>query len=99
MLTFLRFFVVSFFVEQDLSLVVKGSTGKRNSKDVPFTQFFVTAVTDEAGMALYSFVSLQPVAGLEAEPSQTMVGDISEALLAAPVVPKHISGHSSIRIF
>lgn len=65
-------------IEQDLSLVVKGSTGKRNSKNVPYTQFFVTAVTDESGMALYSFVSLQPVAGLEAEPSQTMVGDYDD---------------------
>ncbi|CAN0068004.1 unnamed protein product [Pylaiella littoralis] len=58
--------------KEDLSIVVKGSTGKRNSKNVPYTQFFVTAVTDESGKALYSFVSLQPVAGLEAEPSQTM---------------------------
>lgn len=58
---------------QDLSLVVQGSTGKRNAKNVPYTQFFVTAVTDEAGKCLYTFISLQPVAGLEAEPSQTMV--------------------------
>ncbi|CAM9918495.1 unnamed protein product, partial [Ectocarpus sp. 12 AP-2014] len=58
--------------KEDLSLVVQGSSGKRNSKAVPFTQFFVTSVTDEAGMALYTFVSLQPVSGLEAEPSQTM---------------------------
>ncbi|CAN0456304.1 unnamed protein product, partial [Ectocarpus sp. 12 AP-2014] len=58
--------------KEDLSLVVQGSSGKRNSKEVPFTQFFVTSVTDEAGMALYTFVSLQPVSGLEAEPSQTM---------------------------
>ncbi|CAM9814366.1 unnamed protein product [Scytosiphon promiscuus] len=58
--------------KEDLSLVVQGSTGKRNSKKVPYTQFFVTAVTDDAGKALYTFVSLQPVAGPEAEPSQTM---------------------------
>lgn len=53
--------------------MVQGSTGKRNSKKVPYTQFFVTAVTDDSGKALYTFVSLQPVAGPEAEPSQTMV--------------------------
>eukprot|EP00752_Nemacystus_decipiens_P010966 g9746.t1 len=58
--------------KEDLSLVVQGSTGKRNAKNVPYTQFFVTAVTDEAGKCLYTFVSLQPVAGVDAEPSQTM---------------------------
>nr|AML78433.1 putative LOV domain-containing protein [Saccharina sculpera] len=58
--------------KQDLSLVVKGSTGKRNSKNVPYTQFYTTTVTDAGGQPLYSFVSLQPVTGAEAEPSQTM---------------------------
>nr|AML78389.1 putative LOV domain-containing protein [Colpomenia sinuosa] len=58
--------------KEDLSLVVQGSTGKRNSKNVPYTQFFVTAVTNDEGKVLYTFVSLQPVAGPEAEPSQTM---------------------------
>lgn len=53
--------------------MVQGSTGKRNAKNVPYTQFFVTAVTDESGKPVYTFISLQPVAGLEAEPSQTMV--------------------------
>lgn len=53
--------------------MVKGSTGKRNSKNVPYTQFYATTVADAAGRALYSFVSLQPVTGSEAEPSQTMV--------------------------
>lgn len=58
--------------QEDLSLVVTGSTGKRNSRNVPYTQFFVTGIKDEADQTVYSFVSLQPVAGPDAEPSQTM---------------------------
>lgn len=57
--------------------MVQGSTGKRNAKNVPYTQFFVTAVMDESGNTIYTFISLQPVAGLEAEPSQTMVNTIN----------------------
>lgn len=67
------YFPLSYGALQDLSLVVTGSSGRRKFKKVPYTQFFVTAVTDEAGEALFSFVSLQPVSGPEAEPSQTMV--------------------------
>nr|AML77110.1 putative LOV domain-containing protein [Desmarestia viridis] len=58
--------------QQDLSLVVTGSSGKRNSRNVPYTQFFVTAVMSEEGQSSLTFVSLQPVSGPEAEPSQTM---------------------------
>nr|AML76365.1 putative LOV domain-containing protein [Ishige okamurae] len=58
--------------QEDTSLVVSGSTGRRNSRNVPFTQFFVTPACDPDGKALFALVSLQPVRGAEAEPSQTM---------------------------
>lgn len=58
---------------QDLSLVVSGSTGKRNSRNIPYTQFYVTSATNVEDKPIFSFVSLQPVAGPDAEPSQTMV--------------------------
>nr|AML77775.1 putative LOV domain-containing protein [Dictyopteris undulata] len=57
---------------EDLSLVVAGATGKRNSRNVPYTQFYVTNASNTEDQSLFAFVSLQPVAGLEVEPSQTM---------------------------
>lgn len=82
------FFFAIFFAAcsavQDLSLVVTGSSGKRNSRNVPYTQFFVTSVKDDQGQSSLTFVSLQPVSGPEAEPSQTMVRATARAIPSPP---------------